>query len=68
MRKSKKNMSSGAGSSKAHLSASKGQAPANKEMRNFKRSGKGKEKKREMVGKCDHCNTEGHWKRTILCT
>ncbi|RYE19760.1 MAG: hypothetical protein EOP45_12110 [Sphingobacteriaceae bacterium] len=61
--KSKKNMSSGAGSSKVHPSTLKGKAPANKERRNFKRSGKEKEKKREMVGKCYHCNTEGHWKR-----
>ena len=44
--KSKKNMSSGAGSSKVHPSTSKGKAPANKERRNFKRSGK--EKRRSV--------------------
>ena len=61
--KSNKNMSSGAGSSKAHPSTLKGKAPTNKERRNFKTSGKGKEKKREMVSKCHHCSTEDHWKR-----
>ena len=61
--KSKKNMSFGVVSSKARPSTSKGKAPADKERRNFKRSGKGKEKRRGMVGKYHHCNTEGHWKR-----
>lgn len=61
--KTKKKLTSGAESSKARPNTSKGKGPAKKERKNFKRSGKGKEKKRESIGKCNHCNTEGHWKR-----
>jgi len=60
--KAKKKLTYGVGPSKAHPSTSKGIGPANKERRNFKRSGKGKEKKREMVGKCHHYDNEGHWR------
>ena len=61
--KTKKKLTSGAESSKACPNTSKGKGPAKKERKNFKRSEKGKEKKRESIGKCNHCNTKGHWKR-----
>ena len=56
-------MTSGAGPLKVRPSTSKGKGLANKEMRNFKRSGKRKEKKRLIVGKCHNCDTEGHLRR-----
>ena len=43
--KTKKMLTSGAESSKARPNTSKGKGPAKKERKNFKRSGKGKEKK-----------------------
>ena len=60
--KTKNKLTSGAESSKARPNTSKGKGPAKKERKNFKRSGKGKEKKRENIGKYHHCNTDGHWK------
>ena len=61
--KTKKTWSFGAEPSKARPSNSKGKGPAKRERKKFKRNGKGKEKKQDSVGKCHHCNTEGHWRR-----